>query len=402
MNNKKIKSSIGYLPLIIAALIGSNAHANSHSFDSRSHAMGGVGVSSADYLTAPFHNPALVARFDESDDVGILFPSIGAHANDPTDIIDNVEYFSDIYDDFKYINNPSLDDAQVVIDQLELIQGNYAHVQVGTQVAVAIPNKVLSINFFAQAYADALVFADIADEDLDPANIVDQELNSQAITMGVIVSEFGVSLAKSHKLATGEIYYGISPKYQQVNTINYITDIENFEFDDWDDDRYQNDQGNMNLDIGFAYQHNAGYGVGFVAKNLIKNTYETEVISGIKGQYQIKPVYTISANYHNRFMTAVIDIQLNESEGYDELNGSYNQFDTEYDNQQLAAIGFEFTPWSWTKLRAGYQTDLTNNNDDRVTAGLGLSAAGVFHFDLSASYGDDKDMGVALQTSFTF
>ncbi|WP_158638095.1 conjugal transfer protein TraF [Shewanella donghaensis] len=391
-----------YLPLCVAAAFASSAHANNHSFDARSHAMGGVGVSTADFLTAPFHNPALTARFNEDDGVALLIPSLGAHVNDPTDTIENVEDFSDIYDQFKSLTNPTEADAQVVIDQLKVIQGNYAQVQVGTQLAIAIPNKSLSVNLFAQVYADALVFADIADEDLDPSNIINQDLNSQALTMGVVVSEIGVSLAKSYKLATGEIYYGVSPKYQTVNTINYIADIENFEFDDWDDDRYQNDQGNMNLDLGVAYQHNAGFGFGFVAKNLIKNTYDTEVIEGVYGQYDISPIYTVSANYQTRYMTAAIDIQLNEAEGYSRLEGTSNPFDTDNDNQQIAAIGIEFVPASWVKLRTGYQKDLSNNSDDSMTAGLGLAVANTFNIDLSASYSDENNMGVAFQTSFNF
>ncbi|GIU53923.1 conjugal transfer protein TraF [Shewanella sp. KT0246] len=396
------KNILRYLPICIVAAFTSSAQANSHSFDARSHAMGGVGVSSADFLTAPFHNPALAANFEDNDHVGLLIPSIGVNANDPSDLINNVEDFVDIYDDFKFLTDPTEADAQVVVDQLKKIQGNYAQVQVGTQLAIAIPTNLVAVNLFAQAYADALVFADIADDDLDPSNILNQDLNSQALTMGVIVSEIGVSLAQSQQFESGTFYYGVSPKYQTVNTINYITDIENFEFDDWDDDRYQNDDSNFNLDVGIAFQHNDGYGFGFVGKNLIKNTYDTEIIEGVQGQYQVSPVYTVSANYQNRYMVAAIDVQLNESEGYSQIDGTSTLFDANKDNQQIAAIGIEFFPHSWVKLRTGYQMDLTNNTDDSITAGIGLSTFSLFHFDLSASYSDEHSMGVALQTGFTF
>ncbi|WP_285163401.1 conjugal transfer protein TraF [Shewanella goraebulensis] len=396
------KNILRYLPICIVAAFTSSAQANSHSFDARSHAMGGVGVSSADFLTAPFHNPALAANFEDNDHVGLLIPSIGVNANDPSDLINNVEDFVDIYDDFKFLTDPTEADAQVVVDQLKKIQGNYAQVQVGTQLAIAIPTNLVAVNLFAQAYADALVFADIADDDLDPSNILNQDLNSQALTMGVIVSEIGVSLAQSQQFESGTFYYGVSPKYQTVNTINYITDIENFEFDDWDDDRYQNDDSNFNLDVGIAFQHNDGYGFGFVGKNLIKNTYDTEIIEGVQGQYQVSPVYTVSANYQNRYMVAAIDVQLNESEGYSQIDGTSTLFDANKDNQQIAAIGIEFFPHSWVKLRTGYQMDLTNNTDDSITAGIGISTFSLFHFDLSASYSDEHSMGVALQTGFTF
>ncbi|MCC4833736.1 conjugal transfer protein TraF [Shewanella sp. 10N.7] len=391
-----------YLPICIVAAFATSAHANNHSFDARALAMGGVGVSTADYLTAPFHNPALAANFKENDNVGLLIPSLGAHVNDPSDLIENVEDFSDVYDDFKFLENPTEADAQVVIDQLKKVQGNYAQVQAGTQLAIAIPSNLVAVNLFAQAYADALVFADIADEDLDPSNIINQDINSQALTMGVIISEIGVSLANSHQFESGSLFYGASPKYQTVNTINYITDIENFEFDDWDDDRYQNDDSNFNLDVGIAFQHKDGYGFGFVGKNLIKNSYDTEIIERVKGQYELSPTYTVSANYQNSYLVAAIDVQLNESEGYSEISGTSTLFDATQDNQQIAAIGIEFFPDSWVKLRTGYQTDLSNNTDDSITAGIGLSTFSLFHFDLSASYSDENNMGFAIQTGFTF
>jgi hypothetical protein len=396
----KIKTTLRRLPFCIAAILATQAHASNHSYDSRSQAMGGVGTSTSHYLTAPFHNPALVARFDESDDVALLIPSLGINASDPTDTVKNIEDFSDIYDEFE--NDRTIDNAQTVVDQLEVIQGNYAQVQVGTQLAIAIPNKMVSVNLFFQAYADLLVFADIATSDLDPNYILKQDLNSQALTMGVIVSDFGISLAKSYKFDSSELFYGISPKYQTVNTINYVSSIDNFEFDDWDDERYQNDQANMNVDLGIAYQHEAGYGLGFVGKNLIKNSYDTEMISGIQGQYEISPTYTVSANFHTSFIVAAIDLQLNESQGYTQLNGTDSKFDAEQDNRQPAAIGVELFPQSWIKLRVGYQTDLSDNSDDSITAGLGFSVVDIFHIDLSGRYADENSAGAALQTSFTF
>ncbi|QBF82707.1 hypothetical protein EXU30_08405 [Shewanella maritima] len=399
-NRKSLKLKLLPLGAVASAIISTSTMA--HQFDARSYAMGGVGASSADYLTAPFHNPALAAKYEQDDDIALLFPSIGADANDPTDIIQNVEDFSDIYDEFKGMSNPTEADAQKVIDQLKLVQGDYAQVQAGTHLALAIPNDLVSVNVFAQAYADALVFADITDEDLVPENIIKQDLSSQALTMGVVVSEFGVSLAKSYKLPTATIYYGVSPKYQNVKTINYISDIENYKFDDWDDDRYQSDDNNFNVDLGIAYQHNAGFGVALAAKNVIKNSYNTQIIKGVQGQYEVSPTYTLSGNYQNHLLTAAIDIQLNESEGYKGITGTSNAYDAEADNRQFAALGVEFFPESWFKLRAGYQTDLTNNTDDSITAGLGFSPFDVFHFDLSARYADSKDMGAALQTRFTF
>lgn len=49
--------------------------------------MGGVGVVSANYLTAPFYNPALVAIYRRNDDAGMILPSVGFTYNDPDKLV---------------------------------------------------------------------------------------------------------------------------------------------------------------------------------------------------------------------------------------------------------------------------------------------------------------------------
>ncbi|MGS0677221.1 conjugal transfer protein TraF [Shewanella sp. 125m-1] len=392
-----------FLPTLIATLVSANSLAAVQSFDARSFAMGGIGASTADYLTASFHNPALAARYGEDDDVGVLIPSIGAQLDDSQDIIDKTDNFSDIYDQFSSINNPTEQDAQQVVDALAELQSNRANIQANVSLAVAIPNEYVSVSMFVKAYADAFVFADIAEDDLDTDKLIDNgSLTSQALTMGVLIAETGVSFAKSYEHSRGTFYYGITPKYQQVTTINYVTDIENYEFDDWDDDRYQTEESNINLDIGLAYQLHNGLAFGFVGKNLIKNSYDTSLTRGVRGEYVISPTYIASASYNHRLFTVGVDVELNETKSYDVIEGTLNGIDADADNKQMAGIGVEFNAFDWAQLRAGYQTDLSDNLADQVTAGIGLSPFDVFHIDLSASYASDNELGAVIQTSFTF
>lgn len=391
------------LPTLIATLVSANSYAAVQSFDARSFAMGGIGASTADYLTAAFHNPALSARYDEEDDIGVLFPSVGAQIDDSEEIIDKTDNFSDIYDQFSAITNPTEQDAQIVIDALEELQSNRANVQANVSLAVAIPNDYVSVNMFIKAYADAFIFADIAEDDLDANKLIENgALTSQALTMGVVISEMGVSLAKSYQHSHGTFYYGITPKYQQVTTINYVSDIENYEFDDWDDDKYQTEESNINLDLGFAYHMNNGFAFGLVGKNLIENSYQTSITKGIHGEYVINPSYVASASYNHRLFTLGLDVELNETKGYESIDGTLNAVDAKSDNKQMAGIGVEFNACDWAQLRAGYQTDLSDNLADQFTAGLGLSPFDTFHIDLSASYASDNELGAVIQTSFTF
>ncbi|ABV85857.1 conjugal transfer protein TraF [Shewanella pealeana] len=390
-------------PTIIATLISFNSYAAVQSFDARSFAMGGIGASTADYLSAAFHNPALTARYGDNDDVGVMIPSVGAQLDDSQEIIDKTDNFSDIYDQFSSIPNPSEQDAQLVIDALEELQGNRANVQASVNIAVAIPNQYVSVNMFVKAYADAFVFADIAEDDLNADKLIENgSLTSQALTMGVLIAETGVSLAKSYQMGHGTFYYGITPKYQQVTTINYVTDIENYEFDDWDDDQYQSEESNFNLDVGLTYHMNNGLAFALVGKNLIENSYDTTLTKGIHGQYSISPTYVASASYNHRLFTLGFDIDLNETEGYESIEGTLNGINSNTDNKQMAGIGIEFNAFDWAQLRAGYQTDLSDNLADQFTAGFGLSPFDTFRIDLSASYASDNELGAVLQTSLTF
>ena len=71
-----MKKFIKILPLTIA-LTPSLAVAANYAIEARGDAMGGVGVVSANFLTAPFYNPALVAIYRRNDDFVMILPSIG-------------------------------------------------------------------------------------------------------------------------------------------------------------------------------------------------------------------------------------------------------------------------------------------------------------------------------------
>jgi len=381
------------------------------SFDSRSHAMGGTGVSSADYLTAPFHNPALGARYGESDDVGVLIPSVGAQLSDQDEMISGLEDFSDTYDNLESALN-SLDPnkidsaAQASADALSALKDDKAHVEAGVGMAIAIPNQYLSVNIYGKAYADAVVVADITQSDIDELEALDPNtppvsaptLTSKGITMGVSIIEGGVSVSKSFDVSYGTWYLGMTPKYQMINTINYIANVDNYEFDDWDDDRYQNDEGNMNLDFGMAFEMPQGFVFGLSGRNLIENKYDTEVIQGVSGTYTVSPVYTAAASFNHSLFTAALDVDLNENERYETIDGRA----VDSDNTQMAGLGLEFNAWGWAQIRAGYQHDIAGNLDDQFTAGLGLSPFDTVHIDLSGSYAGENQFGAVVQTYFTF
>lgn len=391
--------------MVTLALLVTSASSSAalQSFDSRSHAMGGVGVSSSDYLTAAFHNPALVSKYNDSDDVGVLLPSIGAQVSDSNELIDQLDNFSDVYGNLE--NNQSQENADTVIEALEKMKGDSASIQAGVGMVVAIPNDVISVAMFTKAYADAYVLAAVDDSDLDSSNLTNPnpQLDSKGVTMGVSILEAGVALSKSIEFVQGTLYVGLTPKYQQVNTINYIVDIDSYEFDDWDQDQYQNEESNFNADIGIAYEMPQGFVFGLSGRNLIEQTYKTTTTSSVSGEYTINPVYTVGASFNHPLLTVALDIDLNENERYSDINGLDNLgLNSDSDNTQMAGIGAEFNAWNWAQVRLGYQHDIAGTFDDQITAGIGLSPFGALHLDLSASYSGENEFGAVIQTYMTF
>lgn len=392
-----------------------SANAATQSFDSRSHAMGGTGVSSADYLTAPFHNPALGARYHESDDIGVLLPAAGASVSDPDELVTGLEDFSDTYDrldaSLSSIDPNEIDKAaQDTADSLSALKDDKAFVQAGVGVAIAIPNQYVSVNLYTKAFADAVVVAGVDQADIDylealdpntpPASLPD--LQSKGVTMGVSIIEGGISLSKAFDVSYGTWYVGMTPKYQMINTINYVADVNNYEFSDWDSDEYQNDDSAFNLDVGMAFEMPEGFVFGLSGKNLISNEYKTEEVSGVSGVYEINPVYTVGASFNHSLFTVAADIDLNETERYNKISGLDAASSVDKDNTQMAGIGAEFNAWDWAQVRVGYQHDLAGNLDDQVTAGIGISPFGAVHIDVAASYAGENQFGAVVQTYMTF
>lgn len=389
--------------LAIAAVIATTFSASSfaaQSFDARSTAMGGIGASTASYLTAPFHNPALVAKYGESDDLGVLLPAFGANIQDKGDLIDG---FDSTVDAFDNIDAPG-GEANAV-NALKDLKGDSASLQAGAGLAVAIPNKFVSTNIFVKANLDAFVFSDIDDSDYSGDSLTvanPDELQSTGNVAGIAVIEVGAALAKDMDLGNGKFYYGITPKFQQLETIYYSTSVNSFDMDNFDADENRKSTTAFNIDAGVAYQFNNGIALGLAGTNLIGQTLESVEYAGSSADYDLNPVFTASVSYNTKLFTVGADIDLNETERFESFAGMNSAINPEDDNTQLAAVGVEFNAWDWAQLRAGYQMDIAGNLDNQFSAGVGLSPFGTMRIDLAASYAGENQMGVSLQTSLTF
>lgn len=420
-----MKKSLLFIAL--AAVTGS-AFSAPYTFNARQDAMGGAGVTSANYLAAPFYNPALLANYGESDDFGILLPVVGVEVFDKGDLVNKASDLSDDYDSYQNLyqdlsngNNVNADSvnqfntlSQKVKEELTELQGATGFAKAGAGLAVALPSSVLSSAVFVNGYADVMAFSDVDMNDIQdvtetvggqtitvsiPTN--ENNLSSKMIALGASVTDFGLSLARSFDYNDVKWSVGASPKIQRIDMINYVASV-NSNFDNFDSDNYTETKNTFNLDSGVTAEWKNGLMAGLAVKNMFKQDISKQV-NGVNATYELSPVPTASVAYKALGMFTVTgDVDLLAQKRFSALTGTNNTFNAGDDDLQMASVGAEFDLFHWAQLRAGYRHDLQGTQHDAVTAGFGLSPFDTFHFDVAGIYASNKEFGAVLQTALTF
>ena len=94
--------------------------------EARGDAMGGTGVASAHYGTAALANPALLTRYDQSDDVSLILPAVGARVSDSGNLIDGFDNIDTHWNNLKSAINAGGNgstSAAALINDLNNISG---------------------------------------------------------------------------------------------------------------------------------------------------------------------------------------------------------------------------------------------------------------------------------------
>ncbi len=385
-----------YLPFAVA-LASSSATAANYAIEARGDAMGGVGVVSANFLTAPFYNPALTAIYRRNDDVGMILPSVGVSYNDEEQVIDSFESIADQITSF--YDSPSTAGATELQQSLDDINGDTVNLELGGVVSFAIPNQYIAMNVFGKAYLQAVVQPDMysgantGDSDVDIA--VNAELSTvNAVSIGV--TEAGISLAKYQNFLGQHIALGISPKIQRIYTLVYNTDFANFSIDNIAENRTGETM--FNMDAGMIWFYGP-FRVGLSGTNLISRDIETKTISktltasdpsstsrdiNLSYYYKMRPQFTVGAGIVADYFTLSVDYDLREED-------RFTSFD---DNKQMLRVGGEVDILRQLKFRAGWNRNLAyTDSEDTLTAGLGINLLGLVQLDVGASYTNADAMG---------
>ncbi|WP_100267803.1 conjugal transfer protein TraF [Vibrio fluvialis] len=380
--NNKIK-----LLALSVALAAPSALAANYAVEARGDAMGGVGVVSANYLTAPFYNPAIVAIYRRNDDAGMILPSIGGSYNDPDKMVDGLDQISSILDS----NDVSrVDELQSAMND---VSGDVLSAHLGGVVAFGIPNQYLAMNIFGKAYTESFATTNIADscpsysEGSDECTF-EKAQNSTVNAVSVAVTEVGISLAKYQTFMGQHLSFGISPKLQRIYTYVYEASVSDYDFKDLREN--STGETTFNIDAGALWFYGP-FRIGFAATNLISRDIETKTVASrvsgnpnLQYSYQIRPQYTVGAGLVADYVTLSVDYDLNEDERYKNFA----------DNTQMIRVGGEIDLLRQLKLRAGYYKNLAySGSEGTVTAGVGISPLNLFQLDIGASYTNEQAMG---------
>lgn len=409
--------------------------------EARNDAMGGTGVASANYGSGALINPALLAKAKPEDDITIILPSIQAQITDKDNLRDEIDNINDKIDQYKdVVDNLSTADilanpfgvidqfqsaAKDLGDELVFLKGKTAQAKAAAGIAVSIPNDVLSVAFVTKAYAHARVTTNVDQQDIDylrsiqnsdtvafteavgaalspnGSDEITKNLNSTASGRGAIVSDFGIAMARQFDVGGIPLSIGVTPKLQKTWVYNYTASIYDYKSNKWNNSRYRKDDTGFNIDVGAAADLTENFTVGLTGTNLISRDIDTQdiqirngrtgVVTNYKDTYQISPVVTAGAAWHNDLVTLSADGDITETKGFKSEK-----------NSQYVGVGAEVRPLNWLAVRAGYRADVKGDDKNVFTGGVGFAPFNRVHVDLMGLVGEDKTWGAGAQLSLTF
>jgi len=367
------------------------AQATAQSNSPRELGMGGTAVASADYLSAGFTNPALLANYsvEKDDDWGITVPNIGTSLNDRGSLLDAIDSFNTTFDELSS-GGASTEDLTALANSLEALSGKHFSVAAGSGVSIAIPSESFNAALVISAGVEADGFMKIEASDFDDIELGDLgPLESTATLLASFRTEVGFAMAKEFKIGKRMFAFGVTPKMQSIEILEIVAAADDsVDLDGQIDNEDRFTDNNFNLDFGATTMISDKVRVGLAGRNLMGGTF-----AGLSGDYnyELTPALSTGIAYTNGPLTLAADLDLTSTTRFQEITT---------DDSQYLRLGAE-TAWEWAQLRAGYIIDLEDNHASMATAGLGFSPFGVMHLDLAGAVGENS-YGGALSLSFTF
>jgi len=368
---------------LIAASI-SNVHALPYGFyDARSVAMGNVSVATGGITTAALSNPGMLSVNENNDSYALLLPALGVQAIDDGNVIDLV-------DEYQAIDGP----ASSIPRQIQILQ----ELDGASVIGAVIPNIAFvssgeNFTWGITARADAVVSAGLIDINIPSAtNLTLPDATVRAL--GVSISEIGVPMGTDFSFAGMQLSVGITPRFVQVDAIEYRSPISTSDIEDIQDLDSEDLGSFTTFDAGITLNIIDTFRVGLVAKNLIEETkYTTASATNdfISTAVDFDTHLRVGAAFDIGFMTIAADMDLTERDPIAFENPS-----------KSLAVGAEIDALSIMQFRVGYQSNLASGATDPDLYSVGLGFWLGFNLDVAVVAGDDSSFGAFVQTGFHF
>jgi hypothetical protein len=230
------------------------------------------------------------------------------------------------------------------------------------------------------------------DEDvLSESNCVSGLIRDKAVRFSAIVSDVGVAVVKSFKLAMKEVgprlEVDLSPKIQRLSTYNYRVTANDLDSTAYGNRIYTN---GVNLDAAVTL-HTEQWKLSLTADNLISRTIDTMAVDGTSYTYQMEPYVNISARREMGLVRFGADVDLTQGSGFEAT-----------ERAQYAHVGLELDSSVRIMWRAGYNREISRDYDGLWSAGVRFSPIEAMHFDFGGDYSDEGELGGKFSIGVTF
>jgi len=393
------------------------------STDAHSLAQGGTGVASSTSTNAVFYNPAMLATFRKDDDFSLETPIVSGKIDDKDDLYhwqndfrknNYLITFSQSLLDLQSQNNNVQSFAQrqqfavkqgtSLLDALKNLSHKNLEAYASSALVIGIPSKKIGISAFANMWGNVHARAIIANADVNSmesalailngngidaiSTLIDPTENfaSFAELTGLVVTEFGFSIASEETILQHQFTWGITPKFKDIRSYDYKFIAKEFDQAEYILYNGEKKYKHLNLDMGIAGYINSFWNYGFVIKDVIPRSLNTVLDRTI----ELKPQARIGIARIARRTTFAFDYDLTETR----LLPNARKY-------QFASIGAEID-FRLLQLRLGYRYNLPDAKMSELTAGFGLWLFGV-HADMAIATNQQRNgLSAAAQLGINF
>jgi len=345
-------------------------------FDARSVGMGNVSMATGGITTAAFSNPGMLSINETNDSYALLLPAVGAQVIDDGNVVD-------LIDEFQEIDGP----ASSIPRQIEILE----ELDDASLIAAVIPN--IAFVSSGDSFTWGITLRSVVAVSANLTDIIIPDITNPVLpegtvsALGVAITEIGLPMGTEMSFAGMRLSLGITPRFVQVEAMEYRESILTADFNDLSDlDR--EDLGDFTtFDMGVALDVLENVRVGLVAKNLIEETKVTKLGTKIDFETHLRTGVAVDLG----FMTMAADLDLTERKPIAFENPS-----------KSFSVGMEFDASGIVQLRLGYQSNLASGSTDPDLLSVGLGLWLGFNMDIAVVAGDDSTLGAFFQTGFHF